>query len=107
MIYAGFWMPEYVSYDWFQRLWEDETLRQFVADRWASKKAELQAVTEKVLDEIPTKMGKAIEANFEVWPFYYQFSDEAKMPAETYTKELERIKELSEKRAALLDKLLK
>lgn len=107
MIYAGFWMPEYVSYDWFQRLWEDETLRQFVANRWASKKAELQAVTEKVLDEIPTKMGKAIEANFEVWPFYYQFSDEAKMPAETYTKELERIKELSEKRAALLDRLLK
>lgn len=107
MIYAGFWMPEYVSYDWFQRLWEDETLRQFVADRWASKKAELQAVTEKVLEETPVKMGKAIEANFEVWPFYYQFSDEAKMPAETYTKELERIKELSEKRAALLDKLLK
>ena len=107
MIYAGFWMPEYVSYDWFQRLWEDETLRQFVADRWASKKAELQAVTEKVLEETPVKMGKAIEANFEVWPFYYQFSDEAKMPAETYTKELERIKELSEKRAALLDRLLK
>lgn len=107
MIYAGFWMPEYVNYDWFQRLWDDETFRQFVANRWASKKAELQAVTEKVLEETPVKMGKAIEANFSVWPFYYQFSEEAKMPAETYTKELERIKELSEKRAALLDRLLK
>lgn len=107
MIYAGFWMPAYVNYDWFQRLWDDETFRQFVANRWASKKAELQAVTEKVLEETPVKMGKAIEANFSVWPFYYQFSQEAKMPAETYTKELERIKELSDKRGALLDRLLK
>ena len=107
MIYAGFWMPQYVSYDWFWRFWEDETFRQFVANRWASKKAELQAVTEKVLDEIPLKMNKAIEANFSVWPFYYQYSNDAKMPAETYEKELERIRELSRERADLLDKLFK
>ena len=24
MMFAGFWMPAYVQYDWFQRLWDDE-----------------------------------------------------------------------------------
>lgn len=107
MIYAGFWMPRYVEYDWFWRFWEDETFRQFVSDRWNSKKTELQAVTDRVLDEVPQKMSKAIEANFTVWPFYYQYSTEAKMPAENYGKEIERIRELSRKRANLLDRLLK
>ena len=72
-----------------------------------SKKTELQAVTDRVLDEVPQKMSKAIEANFTVWPFYYQYSTEAKMPAENYGKEIERIRELSRKRANLLDRLLK
>ena len=53
-----------------------------------------------------TQIGrKAIEANFTVWPFYYQASEEAKMPAATYEEELERISGLTERRAALLDRL--
>ena len=48
---------------------------------------------------------KAIEANFTVWPFYYQYSGEAKMPAQTYEQELQRIRDLSAAREALLDNL--
>lgn len=107
MIYAGFWMPRYIENDWFWRFWEDETFRSFVGERWVSKKAELQAVTDKILDEVPMKMDKAIEANFSVWPFYYQYSDEANMPAGTYSEEIERIRELSRKRADLLDRLFR
>ena len=107
MIYAGFYMPAYVEYDWFHRLWEDDAFRAFVASRWASKRAELLAVTDKVLNEVPAGMSKAIEANFTVWPFYYQYSDEANMPAENYPAEIERIRSLTEQRAALLDRLFK
>lgn len=107
MIYAGFWMPSYVEYDWFQRLWEDNTLREFVAERWASKKAELLAVTERVLDELPASMPKAIEANFTVWPFYYQYSNEANLPAASYPEEIERIRQITYERAELLDKLFR
>lgn len=105
MIYAGFWMPPYVSNDWFQRLWTDETFRAFVAKRWADKKEELKAVTDKVLTEVPENMAKAIEANFDVWPFYYQYSGEANMPAKDYPSEIQRIRTLSADREALLDKL--
>lgn len=105
MIYAGFWMPNYINYDWFQRLWDDETFRADVASRWESKKAELLAVTDRVLEEVPASMAKAIEANFTVWPFDYQYSTEANMPAEDYPSEIERIRELTEQRAALLDRL--
>lgn len=105
MIYAGFWMPPYVSNDWFHRLWTDETFRAFVAKRWADKKEELKAVTSKVLAEVPADMAKAIEANFEVWPFYYQYSGEANMPAKDYPSEIQRIAKLSSEREALLDKL--
>lgn len=105
MIYAGFWMPPYVSNDWFHRLWTDETFRAFVAKRWADKKEELKAVTSKVLAEVPADMAKAIEANFEVWPFYYQYSGEANMPAKDYPSEIQRIRDLSERREALLDRL--
>lgn len=107
MIYAGFWMPSYVNNDWFWRFWEDETFRNFVGERWTSKKSELQNVTDKILDEFPMKMDKAIEANFSVWPFSYQYSDEANMPARTYSEEIERIRELSRKRAGLLDRLFR
>ena len=105
MIYAGFWMPPYVSNDWFQRLWTDETFRAFVAKRWADKKEELKAVTDKVLTEVPENMAKAIEANFDVWPFYYQYSGEANMPAKDYPSEIQRVRTLSADREALLDRL--
>jgi hypothetical protein len=105
MIHAGFWMPSNVQDDWFQHLWTDETFRAFVAKRWADKKEELKALTDRVLREVPADMPKAIEANFTVWPFYYQYSSEAKMPAQTYELELQRIRDISAAREALLDNL--
>ncbi len=105
MINAGFWMPNNISDDWFQHVWQDETFRAFVARRWAAKKSELLAATNRLLDEIPAKAAKSIDANFTVWKFYYQYSSEAKMPARTYPEEIERIRSLTEKRAELLDKL--
>ena len=105
MIKAGFWMPPYVSNDWFWRFWSDETFRAFVNARWKAKKAELEAITDKVLIELPENMSKAIEANFSVWKFNYQYSGEAKMPAATYGDEITRIRNLSKRRAALLDRL--
>lgn len=103
MILAGFRMPPFVNNDWFHRLWTDETFRAFVAQRWAAKKEELKTVTEKVLTEVPRDMAKAIEANFKVWPFYYQYSSEANMPAKDYPAEIERIGALSAEREKLLD----
>lgn len=105
MIHAGFWMPSNVQDDWFQHLWTDETFRAFVAKRWADKKEELKAVTDRVLREAPADMAKAIEANFTIWPFYYQYSSEAKMPAQTYELEIQRIRDMSAAREALLDNL--
>ena len=55
------------------------------------------------LDEKPKQMRKAIAANFSVWNFYYQYSNEANMPARTYELEIQRMRDLTEKRAALLD----
>lgn len=103
MIYAGFWMPSVSENDWFHQVWKDEQFRKFVAARWISKKEELKAVTRKILDEIPAQMPKALEANYTVWDFNRQFSSEAKNPAISYEKELERILSLSERREALLD----
>lgn len=105
MIHAGFWMPSNVQDDWFQHLWTDETFRAFVAKRWEDKKEELKALTDRVLREVPVDMPKAIEANFTVWPFYYQYSSEAKMLAQTYELELQRIRDMSAAREALLDNL--
>lgn len=105
MIYAGFWMPPYVYNDWFQRLWTDETFRAFVNNRWKSRKQELKTVTAKVLEEMPASLKKSLKANFQVWPFYYQYSDEANMPAESYEAEIERIRRLSTQRAERLDVL--
>lgn len=105
MIHAGFGMPGIWGQDWFKRIWTDETFRAFVAARWKAKKAELLAATERILDEVPAKVAKSIDANFTVWPFYYQFCNDAKMPAATYEKEIERIRKLTNQRAALLDKL--
>lgn len=105
MIHAGFDMPNCNGDNWFKRVWTDPEFRRFVAARWASRKNELLAVTERVLSEVPSSMPKSIEANFTVWDFYFQSSSEAKMPAETYDAEIERIRELTRKRAALLDEL--
>lgn len=104
MLYAGFWMPSVAENDWFHQVWRDAEFRKFVAARWASKKEELKAATEKVLEELPAQMSKAIKANYTVWEFNYQFSSEAKNPAMTYEKEIERIRSLSATREALLDR---
>ncbi len=106
MIHAGFWMPSYVENDWFWRFWSDETFRAFVAERWAARRDELVALTYRELDRMSAGMAKAVEANFTVWPFYYQYSDEANMPARTYAEEIERIRTLTAERARLLDVLL-
>lgn len=105
MMDAGFKMPYYIDYDWFNRVWDDETFRAFVAKRWAEKKDQLLAVAEKTLTEMPQKMHKAIEANFTVWKFYYQFSQEANMPAKTYEAEIQRLRDYTKMRAEVLDRL--
>ena len=104
MMFAGFWMPPYVHDDWFQRVWQDETFRQFVNKRWQQKKGELVALTNRILDEMPVKMQKSIEANFTVWPFNYQHNGEAPLPQKDYAAEIEHIRRLSADRAELLDR---
>ena len=103
MIYGGFYMPPYVNPDWFHRFWQDAEFRKFVGKRWASKKEQLKSKVFSELDEKPKQMRKAIAANFSVWNFYYQNSNEANMPARTYELEIQRMRDLTEKRAALLD----
>lgn len=105
MVHAGFGLPNCNGEDWYERLWTDNELRKFVAARWASKKDELLALTDKVLEEVPASMPKAIDANFTVWRFDFQSSTEAKMPAESYEAEIERIRQLTYERAELLDML--
>lgn len=107
MIFGGFYMPPYISPDWFHRFWQDAEFRKFVGARWAAKKDELKAKVLSELEQKPQQMRKAIEANFSVWPFYYQYSGEANMPAKTYELEIERMKQLTEQRANLLDKKFK
>lgn len=104
MIFGGFYMPPYISPDWFHRFWQDAEFRKFVGARWAAKKDELKAKVLSELEQKPQQMRKAIEANFSVWPFYYQYSGEANMPAKTYELEIERMKQLTEQRANLLDR---
>lgn len=103
MIYGGFYMPPYINPDWFHRFWQDAEFRKFVGRRWASKKEQLKSKALSELDEKPKQMRKAIIANFSVWEFYYQYSDEANMPARTYELEIQRMKDLTVQRAALLD----
>ncbi len=104
MIFGGFYMPPYINPDWFHRFWQDAEFRKFVGARWAAKKDELKAKVLSELEEKPRQMHKAIEANFSIWPFYYQYSGEANMPAITYELEIERMKQLTEQRANLLDR---
>lgn len=103
MIYGGFYMPPYINPDWFHRFWQDAEFRKFVGRRWASKKEQLKSKVLSELDEKPKQMRKAIAANFSIWDFYYQYSDEANMPARTYELEIKRMKDLTVQRAALLD----
>lgn len=103
MIYGGFYMPPYINPDWFHRFWQDAEFRKFVGMRWASKKEQLKSKVLSELDEKPKQMRKAIAANFSIWDFYYQYSDEANMPARTYELEIQRMKDLTVQRAALLD----
>lgn len=103
MIYGGFYMPPYINPDWFHRFWQDAEFRKFVGRRWASKKEQLKSKVLSELDEKPKQMRKAIAANFSIWDFYYQYSDEANMPARTYELEIQRMKDLTVQRATLLD----
>ena len=105
MMFAGFWMPDYVEYDWMQRLWDDETFRAAVAKRWSSVRDRLVNKIMTELDARTAAMSKAIEANYTVWDFNKQASTEANPPADTYPEEIQRIKDLTETRAALLDRL--
>lgn len=105
MMFAGFWMPNYVEYDWMQRLWDDETFRAAVAKRWSSVRDRLVNKIMTELDARTAAMSKAIEANYTVWDFNEQASTEANPPADTYPEEIQRIKDLTETRAALLDRL--
>lgn len=107
MIYGGFYMPPYINPDWFHRFWQDEEFRKFVGTRWAQKREALVSKVLSELDSMPKSMSKAIRANFSVWEFNYQYSNEANMPARTYELEIQRMKELTKQRAELLDKLLR
>ena len=103
MIHSGFVMPGGDKHHWFYRFWEDENLRKAVNERWVRKRQELLDAIEVELTARPAGMVKSIEANFTVWPFYYQASTEAKMPASTYPDEINRIRRLTADRAAVLD----
>ena len=105
MMFAGFWMPNNVEYDWMQRLWDDETFRAAVAKRWSSVRDRLVNKIMTELDARTAAMSKAIEANYTVWDFNKQASTEANPPADTYPEEIQRIKDLTETRAALLNRL--
>lgn len=105
MIRAGFQMPGCSGKDWFNRFWEDETLRSFVNQRWQQRREQLIQKVKECALSIPDAMPNAIEANYTKWKFYYQASTEANMPAKTYALEIQRIRDLTDKRAAVLDKL--
>lgn len=107
MIYGGFYMPPYINPDWFHRFWQDEEFRKFVGTRWAQKREALVSKVLSELDSMPKSMLKAIRANFSVWEFNYQYSNEANMPARTYELEIQRMKDLTVQRAELLDKLFR
>lgn len=107
MIYGGFYMPPYINPDWFHRFWQDEEFRKFVGTRWAQKREALVSKVLSELDSRPMSMSKAIRANFSVWDFNYQYSNEANMPARTYELEIQRMKDLTVQRAELLDKLFR
>ena len=107
MIYGGFYMPPYINPDWFHRFWQDEEFRKFVGTRWAQKREALVSKVLSELDSMPMSMSKAIRANFSVWDFNYQYSNEANMPARTYELEIRRMKDLTVQRAELLDKLFR
>ena len=107
MIYGGFYMPPYINPDWFHRFWQDEEFRKFVGTRWVQKREALVSKVLSELDSMPKSMSKAIRANFSVWDFNYQYSNEANMPARTYELEIQRMKDLTVQRAELLDKLFR
>lgn len=105
MIFGGFRCPGNSSYDWFMRLWEDESLRRAVAVRWTSKREELINIVSSQIDKCQALMPKSIMANFEVWPFSIQECQDASLPQKNYETELKHIRELTVQRANLLDVL--
>ena len=104
MIHAGFQMPGANGADWFNRFWTDETLRAAVNARWKEKRNELVDAVKAQADALSSAMPKAVEANFSVWPFYYQACADAKLPASSYSLEIDRIKRLTDQRALALDR---
>ena len=105
MIHVGFKMPNSNGDDWFVQVWKDEVFRNFVKTRWDAKKAQLTAMVMHELDQKPLQMAKAIQANFAVWKFNEQKVWGARMPAATYELEIERIRDLTQNRLALLNAL--
>ena len=104
MVYSGFAMPGSDKRHWYYRFCEDKSFRQALNLRWRAKRNQLLSAIYKELGSLPARMPMAIEANFTVWPFYYQASTEAKMPEASYEAEIARIKRLTEERAAVLDR---
>lgn len=104
MVYSGFAMPGSDKRHWYYRFCEDKSFRKALNLRWRAKRNQLLSAIYKELGSLPARMPLAIEANFTVWPFYYQASTEAKMPEASYEAEIARIKRLTEERAAVLDR---
>jgi hypothetical protein len=101
MMDAGFKM-NYVEPDWFQQVWKDEEFRKFVYNRWMKKKDELVDMVMRELDTRPSAMAKSLKANFSVWDYFSQGS-EGRPPAPTYQQEIERLRQWTIDRCAVLD----
>ena len=105
MIFAGFRMNGTSGTDWFCRLWHDEKLREAVAQRWSQVKDVLVARVLSEIDQCQTGMLKSVRANYEVWPFNFQKSEFAPVPAQDYSALLGDMRKMTTDRASLLDKL--
>lgn len=123
MLKAGFRM-NYQQYDWFNRLWDDPTFRQAVNTRWQQKKGDLERRINSYLDEMETKMYKAVRANFGVteerdnwsgfaannkyttcpWPWMFQDCQDAPLPKANYDAEIQYIRDVTEDRIKVLDR---
>lgn len=90
---------------WFKRMWEDESFRKTVKDRWNSKKAELLAEALRVLDDEPGKMQYSIDANFTRWKITDQDVRNIKPGPKDYETGITYMKQYVNDRYAALDKL--
>lgn len=107
MIHGGFRMNAANTTDWFCRFWEDDSFRSAVITRWNQVKALLMDEVLREIDNCEKGMSKSILANYEVWPFNYQASEFASTPANDYSGELDKMRQMTRDRANLLDELFK